>query len=884
MNDRLLHTSEGWFRLLLRLYPPDFRDEMGEALVATYRDRLREAFKQESFLRLAGVWCIGFRDSFRNGLGERMRPAASWRRPGDWGRDMQLVSRRFRQKPLFAAAVLGTLTVGLGTFAVVFTAADKILIEPLPYRDPNSLYKVWADVPSLNLHDGQLTGSQVAELQKAGGVITDAASFGCGNGAIPAADNRDAFHINMMASSANLFNLLGARPALGRGLRPEDGGQGHPTTIVLSDGMWRRLGANPEIIGTRLRIGPDTHTVVGVMPPDFGFTCWPAQKPDVYVPYEIDLARENQNQNTYGFTLIRARHGASPEQVRQAVAALGRTLVQRASAKPRDLTLYPVGLQADLVKEVRPALLALSFAAVFLLLVLTVNLASLLLARAAEREREFAVSRALGASGDAVVRAMLLEGGLLGLVGGVAGALAGIWGTRLLVTLGPIDLPRRETIALDWGVAAAVVSVGALLGLAAATAPAAWAARVSLASLISASAVRGGAQSGRMRRSLIVVQVALSLVLLSTGGLVVRSFARLLAADPGFQPRGVLSLRLSTIVFTKNPDAAAFLDRTEAALRALPGVTSVSASTRLPLSGGALLSQIAFPGAPGNTGDERDHPLVDRIHVRAGYVQTMGMRLLAGRDFERVRPQGVREALIDRSLARQFFPNRSPLGATLQVDGAAATVVGVVEQARLYGLYQDGRPQFFVRAEDYWSRAYWFFVVRTDRDPRVLISEARAAIRNIERRIPVSQMVTMDEIVADARSRERISAVLTAGLAVGALLLVTMGLFGMISGSVTRRRGELAVRLALGATHRRVIRLVIGEGARLLTLGLLIAVPGVYAAGQALRGFLVGVSPFDAPTLTAVTTALFAIALLACYLAARRVTTIDLHSLLREGG
>jgi putative ABC transport system permease protein len=687
----------------------------------------------------------------------------------------------------------------------------------------------------------------------------------------------------MMGSSANLFELLGARAALGRGVRPEDGGQGHPTTIVLSDGMWRRLGANPEIIGTRLRIGPDTHTVVGVMPPEFGFTCWPSQRPDVYVPYQTDLNRANQND--YGFTLIRARRGVSPAQVRQAVEAFSRSLVQqRERALPRDLSLYPVGLQADLVKEVRPALLALSFAAAFLLLVLTVNLASLLLARAAEREREFAVSRALGASGDAVVRAMLIEGGLLGLIGGVAGALAGIWGTRLLIRLGPIDLPRRETIALDWGVAAVVITVGALLGLAAAAAPAAWAARVSLASLISASAVRGGAGSGRMRRGLIVAQVALSLVLLSTGGLVVRSFARLLAADPGFQPRGVLTLRLSTIVFTKNADAAAFQDRTEAALRALPGVTSVSAATRLPLSGGAFLSQIAFPGAPGNTGDERDHPLVDRIHARAGYVQTMGMRLLAGRDLEPIRPQGVREALIDRNLAQQFFPNRSPLGATLQLAEASLTVVGVVKQARLYGLYQDGRPQFFARAEDYDSRAYWFYVLRANRDPHALISDARAAIRNIERRIPVSQMLTMDEIVADARSRERISAVLTAGLALGALLLVTMGLFGMISGSVMRRRGELAVRLALGATHPRIIRLVIGEGARLLTLGLLIAVPGLYIAGQALRGFLVGVSPFDTLTLAAVTIGMFAVALLACYFAARRVTTIDLQSLLRESG
>jgi putative ABC transport system permease protein len=875
----LLIASERWFRLCLRLYPQDFREEMGEALVETYRDRWREAIEDGGAFRLAGVWCAALRDSLRNGLGERARPAVSWRRGGDWGRDMELVSRRLRQKPIFLIAVLGTLTVGLGTFAVVYTAVDKILLEPLPYSNPGDLYKVWADVKSLNIHEGPLPGRQVAELGKAGGPVEAAAGFNCGNGAIPSTDNRDAFHINSMVSPPNLFEVLGVHPAMGRGFRQEEGNLPIPP-IVLSDGMWRRLGANPDIVGTRLRIGPDTHTVIGVMPPDFGFSCWLSQRTDVYAPFNFDL----QPDGAAFLTVIRARRGASAEQVRQAVDAFGRFVVEREPEKRRGVTLYPVGLQADLVKEVRPALLAMGFAAVFLLLVLTVNLASLLLSRAAEREREFAVSRALGASGPAVVRATLLEGGLLGLMGGVTGALVGIWGTRLLLALGPVDLPRRETIALDGGVAAVVIGVGALLGLLAASVPAGWAARISLASLISASAVRGGAGSGRMRRGLIVVQVALSLVLLSAGGLVVRSFQRLLAADPGFKPRGVLTLRLSTVVLNQNPAALSFHDRTTAALRALPGVTGVSAATSLPLSGGSALSPIAFPGAPGNVGDDRDKPLVDRINIRAGYVESMGMRVLAGRAFDASYREGVREALIDRYLAKQFFPNSSPLGAKLLYNGNLLTVVGVVDQARLHDLYKDGRPQVFVRAEDYSTVGYWFYVLRTDRDPHALIAEARAAVRDIERRIPVSQMLTMDEIVADARSRERISAVLIAGLALGALLLVTMGLFGMISGSVARRRGELAVRLALGATHHRVIRLVVGEGARLLALGLLIGVPGIYLAGEALRGFLVGVSPFDAPTLAAVSVALVALALLTCYLAARRVTVIEPGHLLREGG
>src|SRR5262245_41753822 len=384
----------------------------------------------------------------------------------------------------------------------------------------------------------------------------------------------------MMVTSANMFDLLGAGPAIGRGFRPDEGSS---DAIVLSDGMWRRLGANPDIAGTKLRVGPDTHTVIGVMRPDFGFTCVTAQIPDVYVPFDITKV----NPENYDFTTVmRARHGTSSGTVRQAVDAFGRSLDELARQR-HDVKIYAVGLQADLVKQVRPALLAMSFAGVFLVLVLTVNLASLLLSRAAEREKQFAVSRALGASGPAVVRATILEGGILGLIGGATGTLVGIWGTRLLLTLWPLDLPRRETIALDWGIAVVVITVGILLGIVAAAVPATWAARVSLASLVSGVTVRGGASSGRMRRSLIVVQVALSLVLLSAAGLVVRSFELLREADPGFRSEGVLTMRLSTRVLTNPADAAAFHERTTAALQTLPGVTGVSATDTLPLSGEA---------------------------------------------------------------------------------------------------------------------------------------------------------------------------------------------------------------------------------------------------------------------------------------------------------
>ncbi|HEX5418905.1 MAG TPA: ABC transporter permease, partial [Gammaproteobacteria bacterium] len=295
--------------------------------------------------------------------------------------------------------------------------------------------------------------------------------------------------------------------------------------------------------------------------------------------------------------------------------------------------------------------------------------------------------------------------------------MAAIWATRLLVALAPLDLPRRANIEFDWKVAAIVTGVGVFSGLMAAFVPSVWAARASLASVVGATTLRGAGGAGRMRRSLIVAQVALSLVLLSTGALVVRSFAGLVSTDPGFRSEGVLTLFLNLSPFLPDPNNAfAFEERVEKSLEALPGVTGASATWTLPLSGSASMGRISFPGAPGNTGDsERDRPLVDFIATRAGYVKVMGMRLVEGREFSDARSD-VHEALIDRHLAEQFFPTGSPLGATIRYLGVSLTVVGVVEQARIYDVYQDGRPQLFGRVEDLTPFAPYYVVLRTKFD------------------------------------------------------------------------------------------------------------------------------------------------------------------------
>ena len=888
MSDaKWLRRSDRWARLLLRLYPADFRDEMGESFVDAYRDRCQAAVRRGGIASLLAVWVGALGDSLRNGLGEHVRPAVAWRRGGNWGLDMQRAVRRLTRSPLFAFSMLATLTVGLGAFATVYTIVQKVLIAPLPYDHPDDLYFVWRNYTWVGFGRGWVAGPDVAALQKAGGAIAGAVGLRRDPMTLTRGGGGEPAETSVMVSTANLFDVLGVRPARGRGFAPDEAGPGRRAVIVLGDALWRdRFGSDPRIVGSDVRLDGQPYTVIGVMPPGFRFmrhtSDGPPEDADAYITLDTDPATQNSHVGAYA-VLVRARPGSSAEQLAAAVAAVGAAIDQR-DFKSKGLKLYPVGAKADLITRVRPALTVLGAAGVFLVIVLAVNLATLLLARAAHREREFAISRALGANPVALARATLLEGGLLGTLGGAGGAVIAVWAVRALVALAPADLPRRESIGVDWMIALAVIAIGAALGLLAATLPAVWATRAGLTSLLANTAVRGGGGHARMRRGMVVVQVALSLMLLTTGGLVVRSFDRLLRANPGFVPDGVLTLRVP-VPEQRYPRAAlgnALHERLLDEMTAIPGVRAVGGVSGLPLTAGVDQSNVSFPGAPGNTGDkEQDKPLTDYITVRGRYFDALGIRVSSGRVFGPTSQPGVREAIIDRTLARQFYPNGNAVGARVVINSDSFTVIGVVDHARQYDLHKDGRSQVYVRNEEngYPTLSY---AIRTARAPLDLVPEVRAAIHHVDPELALADVRPMQDIVDDALRQQRISAVLIGGFSVGALLLATMGLFGIVSGSVNRRRHEIAVRLALGASHQQVLRLVAREGASLVLLGGLLGIPGVYLVGRAIAGALVGVSPFDAKTLAAVAGGLAAVALLACYLPARRVSGIEPARAFRE--
>lgn len=868
--DRLL-------RLLLRLYPEDFRDEMGDEWLEAYRRRAEASARGGR----VSFWARAVSDSVWNGLGERLRPAVRWRRRGSWGRDTQRAARRLMRAPAFTLATVGTLTVGLGAFAVVWSAVDNVLLEPPAYERPEDLYFVWRDYRAFfDLDRGWLSGPDVVTLDTAGGALSGAVGMRIDPVTVEIGHGGRPEEVKLMRSGPGLFDLLGVRVALGRGFAPDEVGEDRPAIVVLGHELWRtRFAGDPGAVGGEIRLNGMPHTVIGVMPEDFRFarhsSLGSPETADLYTTFDVDLGAQAPGGGSYA-GLVRARPGTPPEAVAAAVTSVGDALDEQ-YFESGGMLYYPKGLMEDLVAPVRPALVILGFAGGFLVLVLAVNLATLLLGRAAQREREVAVSRALGADGWTLARAALLEGALLGILGAAGGLLFAIRGTRALVEIAPADLPRRAEIAIDPSVVAVVLGAGLVLGLAAGALPAIWAARSRLSTVLRDAAVRGGGGHSAMRRGMVVVQVALSLVLLSAGGVLVRSFEALLRADPGFDARGALTFRIPATA-AAYPDAAALRtlhDRLVAELETIPGVGAVGGLSVLPLTADAYQTQIEFPGAPGNTGEEEhDAPLIDVVGATEGAFEAVGARIISGRGFSAPAAEPRDEVVIDHTLAEEFFPSGGAVGATLQVNDDTLQVVGVIQQPRLYDVHQDSRGQIWRPNREHTSRSL-SFVVRSDRPVASLLRDVRAAVHRTDPALPVSQVRPIEDLVDASLSRQRLSATLIAAFALGALILAAMGLFGIVSAAVTRRRTELGIRMALGADAGRVLRMVLKDGLALVGLGLLVGIPGVWVAGRLLRGVLVGVSPFDLLTLLGVAAALTLVTALACWIPARRVTAID---------
>ena len=688
--------------------------------------------------------------------------------------------------------------------------------------------------------------------------------------------------------------MLGVQPLIGRVFLPETEEPGKDREVVLTHVLWqRRFAGDPSVIGRTIALDGQSYTVIGVMPPGFRFAPFWATKAEIYAPLSGALqspSRTHQHLRVFA----RLKPGVSLEQARAEMATITARLEKEFPGTNREIVV--ASLKEVVVGDIRPAMLVLLAAVGFVLLIACANVAHMLLARAAARQKEVAIRTTLGAARSRMIRQFLTESLLLAFLGGGAGLLLAAWGVRALVALGPENIPRIESIGLDARVLVFLLGVSLLSGVAFGLVPALQASSASLSSALNESA-RGsteGIRGNRLRSLLLASEFALALMLLIAAGLMIRSFLALQSIDPGLDPRNVLSLVVSVTGSAESEPQrrAAFYQELLARLRALPGVVSAGAINHLPLAGDIWNRSFFVEGRPRPRPGEGASATY-RV-VLPGYFRAMGIPILRGRDIaesdDRSAPGAV---VVNEWLAKKWWPNEDAVGKRLTLDdpeGSWLTVVGIVKDVvrndwaeppgeEIYLPYLQNRRYL----EDPGSLvSYMTLVVRAQGDPVALAPSIRSLVRSFDRNLPVSDVQTMEHVVAESNAQPRLYLVLLGSFAGVALVLAAVGIYGVISYSVSRRTHEIGIRMALGATRGGVLRLIVRQGMALALAGCGAGLLGALGLTHLLSGLLYGVRPTDPTTFLAVPLVLGLVALAASYLPARRVTRIEPMTALRH--
>jgi putative ABC transport system permease protein len=804
-------------------------------------------------------------------------------RGGSWledlARDARYSLRSLRRSPGYTAVVVLTLALGIAANASIFSVANGILFKPLPYRDPARLMVLWDGLDWIGVPEAWITGPEVVRLRAEAKKFEGFAALRSGSSTIGASDGSEPQQVRESIVSANFFQLLGSGPDVGRGFTTGEDLPGAPRVAVLSRKLWtQRFGADSSLIGKSILIDGQPTTVVGILPSTFRFSAQSSlgspSDADIFRPIVDTLASMSRNGHSLG-VLARVRSDVPVSDALAELDAISRRLNAEQYGN-QGFKFVPVRLEERMVRDVRPALIALLAAVAVLILIMCANLAVLALVRAARREREITVRRAIGAGQGRITRQILTETILLSLGSGVVGAVLGTWALRALLALAPAGLPRRGEIGMDLVVLAVTLGVALLVGMGMAVAPVFHSLRSDISTVLREKAPsRSG---GRLRHTLVLAQLALSMVLLAATGLLLGSFVKLMRVDPGFSADNVLTIELmaSRARYATGQPVVDLFTRYADALRALPGVKAVGASTSPPFSGGADQNGVGFPGSPYNNGNrQHDWILGDVGPAAAGYFAAMGIPIVAGREFEAAdRDSTAKVAVIDDIVAKKYFPSGNAVGQSVTIDGDTLRVVGVARHVRMYNLQDEGRGQLYV-PHGYRQYRYLVIAVRTEGDPLSFAAAARRAIRGVDAEQPIISMSTMTEALRESLAERRLVLTLVASFASAALLLVALGVYGVTSNTVTQRTRELGIRMALGADRRSVVWSVLGEPARLVTAGLILGLGATLAAGRVVQKLLYDVSPTDPLTLAVVAVVLLLVALLASYFPARRATRVD---------
>jgi predicted permease len=805
-------------------------------------------------------------------------------------RDARVAIRALRRSPGFTLVAVLCLALGLGANVAIFTVIDGVLLQPLPYREPGRLVRVFDVNAKSSIFTGSFSPQDFDDLVRDGSATyasVGAYWFTPGLTGMNLTGTGAPERIGDALVSADFFRTMGVRAALGRTLRPEENVPGADRVVVLSDGFWRRrFGGDPQVIGRTLTLEGQPFTVVGVMPPSFRF---PAGDPDLWAPLSLvgDDDIPHIRSLRWMEVVARLQPGISVDRAQAQTSAL---LARLESAYPKSNegwgSAHVLTLHDAVAGDVRPALLVLLAAVALVLLIACANLANLLLTRGAARARELAVRSALGAGHGRLVRQLLTESVILALAGGVLGLLIGEWGVQALLAMGGSSIPRAEMIRPEARVVIFALLISLFTALLFGLLPALRVARTDFHLLRDGGrAGSAGRERRRVRSALVVAETALAMLLLAGAGLMMKSFWTLSHVNPGFNAERVLSFRITA------PDAAggdqeqwlahqkAERDQIFERLAGLPGVTAVGGSKTLPLHGGGEPYEFSIPG---RTSASLILPKSGAYIVTPGYFQALGFPLVRGRGFtDADRPPAPLVVVVNQAFAREYWPNDDALGKTLRFGDTDVPIVGVAGDVRNDGLAAASATAVYVPATTFFRSTLNVFV-RTTGDPLRLAQAAQRAIWEIDPQLPISDVTTLQRVVTDTVARPRFFTLLVGLFGGLALLLAAIGMYGVISYTVRQRTHEIGIRMALGARTTNVLGMVMRDAMALTGTGLVLGLAGALLLTRFLASQLYGVAPTDAATLAAMAAVLCAVALLASWIPARRATRVDPLVALRD--
>jgi predicted permease len=817
--------------------------------------------------------------------------------------DLRYGLRMLRKSPGFTAVAIVTLALGIGANAAIFSIVNAVLLRPLPFPEPDRLVRIAFNEPGLGLRDVPFSVPELDDLRNRAGVFTDVSTIGSNSVNLTGADQPE--RLEFLVTHSNYFSMLGATPQIGRLFGPQDFALGFAPVVVISDGLWRRAyGADRNVIGRTVRLDNDPYTIIGVLPPGFrhpgptvsgnvevfntaGFSGYPAPPPvrgTRFMPAAIGRLEP-------GITLeqAQARLTAMAIQIRHDYATDYPAQAQ--------WTIEIQPLQEALVGNVRPMLLVLLGAVILIVFIVSLNIANLLLARASGRQKEMALC-ALGASGGRMIRQMLAESTLLSAIGGVAGVLTTVGTLGLILRLVPSNIPRLNEVRIDWVVLAFALAISVLTALAFGVGPALQSAQAALSSAIREGA-RGsgyGAKTDRLRDALIVSELAFAVVLMVAAGLLLRTLRDLLQENPGFNPTQVVAANLS-LPEPNDPKADPYLSVAQQTsfnrellrrMRAIPGIELAAITSDLPTTDlrfdyDQAIGALAIEDSPVESSlDLR----AERIRISPDYFKVMQAPLLRGRLFTEGDEDGKQPvAIIDETTARKYWPTRDPLGRRLgfgqDPTEPRVMVVGIVKDIKNDGLDIAGIPHIYVPIYQSLHKNI-SVVLRTSLPAKVLEPQIRHEIQSIDPGLPVFGISSMNDVLDRSLASRRFSADVVGGFAALALLLASIGIYGLLAYMVGQRSREIGLRMALGARRWDVLKLILRKGAVLAGVGIVVGVIVSAATASMMASLLYGVHPHDLVVFLAVPLLLFAVAVLAGYLPARRATKVDPIVALRE--